>query len=123
VSAVGLVDATLICLEEIGVPVTNTCMMGAFARTSPFPCIPKNIINHGDTEIAEKRIFCLSRKLSGQTKTISPFGVGSSSKERGAVGDWILSMPVPGPLNAELFDWGLPALKNKKFSVFSVPLW
>jgi len=34
VSVVGFVDATRICLEEIGVPVTNTCMMGAFARTT-----------------------------------------------------------------------------------------
>ena len=34
VSLVGVVDATKIGLEEIGTPITNTCMMGAFARTT-----------------------------------------------------------------------------------------
>lgn len=32
--AVGSVDATKIGLEEIGRPITNTCMLGAFARTT-----------------------------------------------------------------------------------------
>jgi len=34
VTLVGVVDATKIGLEEIGTAITNTCMMGAFARTT-----------------------------------------------------------------------------------------
>lgn len=34
VELVGLVDATTVGLEEIGVPITNTSMMGAFARAT-----------------------------------------------------------------------------------------
>ncbi len=34
VSFAGVIDATRIGLEEIGAAVTNTCMMGAFARTT-----------------------------------------------------------------------------------------
>ena len=30
----GIVDATSIAIEEIGVPITNTCMLGAFAATT-----------------------------------------------------------------------------------------
>ena len=31
---IGSVNATNIGLEEVGIPVTNTCMLGAFARTT-----------------------------------------------------------------------------------------
>lgn len=34
ISLIGSVDATRIGLEEIGTAITNTCMMGAFARTT-----------------------------------------------------------------------------------------
>ncbi len=34
VGLIGFVDATRIGLEEIGTAITNTCMMGAFARTT-----------------------------------------------------------------------------------------
>jgi len=34
VALAGVVDATKIGLEEIGTAITNTCMMGAFARTT-----------------------------------------------------------------------------------------
>jgi 2-oxoacid:acceptor oxidoreductase gamma subunit (pyruvate/2-ketoisovalerate family) len=34
VAVLGIVDATKIGLEEIGAAITNTCMMGAFARTT-----------------------------------------------------------------------------------------
>ena len=34
VGVMGLVDATGIALQEIGRPVTNTCMLGAFARAT-----------------------------------------------------------------------------------------
>ena len=33
-SLIGLIDATSIALEETGITVTNTCMLGAFARTT-----------------------------------------------------------------------------------------
>jgi len=33
-SIIGSVDATRIGLEKIGKPITNTCMLGAFARTT-----------------------------------------------------------------------------------------
>ena len=34
VSAMGVVNATQISLEEIGRPITNSCMLGAFAATT-----------------------------------------------------------------------------------------
>ncbi len=34
VSLVGSVDATRIALKEVGIPVTNTCLLGAFARAT-----------------------------------------------------------------------------------------
>lgn len=34
VKKVGIVDATSVALEMLGVPITNTCMLGAFAATT-----------------------------------------------------------------------------------------
>ncbi len=34
VDLIGVVDATQIALEKIGIPATNTCMLGAFAATT-----------------------------------------------------------------------------------------
>jgi len=34
VGLIGSIDATRIALKEVGIPVTNTCMLGAFARTT-----------------------------------------------------------------------------------------
>ncbi len=34
ISRLGLVDATAIAMQEIGVPITNSCMLGAFARAT-----------------------------------------------------------------------------------------
>jgi 2-oxoacid:acceptor oxidoreductase gamma subunit (pyruvate/2-ketoisovalerate family) len=34
IGSAGVLDATRIGLEEVGIPVTNTCMLGAFARAT-----------------------------------------------------------------------------------------
>jgi 2-oxoacid:acceptor oxidoreductase gamma subunit (pyruvate/2-ketoisovalerate family) len=34
IRVVGFVDATKIAMEQLGRPITNTCMLGAFARTT-----------------------------------------------------------------------------------------
>lgn len=45
IGRLGWVDATRIALEEIGSPITNTCMLGAFARTSGWVTIDSILIS------------------------------------------------------------------------------
>jgi len=70
VGVVGFVDATRICLEEIGVPVTNTCMMGAFARTTNWlrlESILGNLIEVFSGPLLEKNIRCAKRGFEEAT--------------------------------------------------------
>lgn len=64
VGMVGFVDATRIGLEEIGTPVTNTCMMGAFARTTGWvqlDSILESLSDNFSGALLDKNIRCAKR--------------------------------------------------------------
>jgi len=61
---VGFVDATRIGLEEIGRPITNTCMLGAFARTTDWVQLDSILRGLGEYftgNILQKNIRCVQR--------------------------------------------------------------
>lgn len=60
-SIIGSVDATRIGLEKIGKPITNTCMLGAFARTTGWvhlDSILDSMEEYFTGEILQKNIQC-----------------------------------------------------------------
>jgi len=64
ISLAGSVDATRIGLEEIGTAITNTCMMGAFARTTGWVQLDSILYALGEKfsgRILEKNITCARR--------------------------------------------------------------
>lgn len=64
VAVIGLVDATRLALEEIRVPITNTCMIGAFARTTGWVQLDSLIHSLGERfsgKVLEGNISCLKR--------------------------------------------------------------
>lgn len=64
ISLVGSVDATRIGLEEIGAAITNTCMMGAFARTTGWVQLDSILIALGEKfsgRILERNTTCARR--------------------------------------------------------------
>lgn len=70
VSVVGFVDATRIGLQEIGAPVTNTCMMGAFARTTGWlklDSILESLSDNFSGILLGKNIRCVKRGFDETT--------------------------------------------------------
>ncbi len=64
VALVGVVDATKIGLEEIGTPITNTCMMGAFARVTGWVQLDSLMYALGERfngTVLERNIRCIER--------------------------------------------------------------
>ena len=64
VSIAGVIDATKIGLEEIGAAITNTCMMGAFARTTGWLQLDSLLISLEERfagKVLEKNIRCVKR--------------------------------------------------------------
>ena len=63
-STVGAVDATWIALQEIGRPITNTSMLGAFARTTGWVKLESVLEGLGEYfngPALEKNIRCVRR--------------------------------------------------------------
>lgn len=60
ISRLGWADATRIALEEIGRPITNTCMLGTFVRTSGWIKIDSILISLEN--YFEGRLLSLNRK-------------------------------------------------------------
>jgi len=61
---IGIVDATGIGLQEIGIPATNTCMVGAFARTTGWvhlECVIHGLGEYFDGDMLKKNIRCAER--------------------------------------------------------------
>jgi 2-oxoacid:acceptor oxidoreductase gamma subunit (pyruvate/2-ketoisovalerate family) len=61
---VGFVDATKIGLEEVGMPITNTCMLGAFARTTGWvglDSIISSLEEYFSGDILNKNKKCVER--------------------------------------------------------------
>lgn len=61
---IGFVDATKIGLEEVGIPVTNTCMLGAFARTTGWVQLDSIVSSLGEYfsgDILNKNKRCVER--------------------------------------------------------------
>lgn len=70
VVVVGFVDATRIGLEEIGAAVTNTCMMGAFARTTGWVqlgSILESLSDNFSGSLLDKNIRCAKRGFEETT--------------------------------------------------------
>jgi 2-oxoacid:acceptor oxidoreductase gamma subunit (pyruvate/2-ketoisovalerate family) len=61
---IGMVDATEVGLKEIGLPATNTCMLGAFARTTAWvelKSLIQSLNEYFDGEMLKKNIRCVER--------------------------------------------------------------
>jgi pyruvate ferredoxin oxidoreductase gamma subunit/phenylglyoxylate dehydrogenase gamma subunit len=61
---VGIDDATGIGLQEIGIPATNTCMLGAFARTTGWvhlESVIHSLTEYFDGDLLKKNIRCAER--------------------------------------------------------------
>jgi 2-oxoacid:acceptor oxidoreductase gamma subunit (pyruvate/2-ketoisovalerate family) len=61
---VGTVDATGIGLQEIGLPATNTCMLGAFAQTTGWlrlESVIHGLTEYFDGDMLKKNIRCAER--------------------------------------------------------------
>lgn len=71
-SLAGTVNATEIGLEEIGSPITNTCMLGAFARSTGWVTLESIIISleeYFQGELLRKNVRCVERGFSETTVT------------------------------------------------------
>ena len=68
----GFVDATRIGLEEIGRPITNTCMLGAFARTTGWvqlDSLLQSLEEYFRGSVLQKNLSCIQRGFE-ETKII-----------------------------------------------------
>lgn len=68
----GFVDATRIGLEEIGRPITNTCMLGAFSRTTGWvqpDSILASLEEYFTGSVLQKNVRCVQRGYD-ETKVI-----------------------------------------------------
>lgn len=69
---IGFVDATKIGLEEVGMPITNTCMLGAFARTTGWvqlDSILSSLEEYFSGDILKKNQRCVERGF-GETEVV-----------------------------------------------------
>lgn len=75
---VGVVDATRIALEEIGIPIPNTCILGTFARTTGWlglDSILSSLKEYFSGNRLEKNIRCATRGFQEvEVKEISKVG-------------------------------------------------
>lgn len=70
---VGRVNATKIALEEIGIAVTNTCMLGAFARTTGWVSLDsvlKSLASYFSGRLLEKNMGAVRRGFEETTLLI-----------------------------------------------------
>jgi len=68
----GFVNATQIGLEEVGMPITNTCMLGAFARTTGWvqlDSILSSLEEYFSGDILKKNQRCVERGF-GETEVV-----------------------------------------------------
>lgn len=71
-STIGTVDAVKIGLEEIGKPITNTCMLGAFARTTGWvqvDSVLSSLEGYFKGDVLRKNVRCVQRGYE-ETKVI-----------------------------------------------------
>jgi Pyruvate/2-oxoacid:ferredoxin oxidoreductase gamma subunit len=64
IGTIGIVDATGIALQEIGAPITNTCVMGAFAATTGWLGLDSLLLSleeHFEGAILDKNRRCMER--------------------------------------------------------------
>ncbi|MBI4330214.1 MAG: 2-oxoacid:acceptor oxidoreductase family protein [Chloroflexi bacterium] len=69
----GNVNAVKIAMEEIGEPIYNTCMVGAFARTTGWISLESlvtTLSDFFDGRVLEKNIKCLKRGAEEATTTV-----------------------------------------------------
>jgi 2-oxoacid:acceptor oxidoreductase gamma subunit (pyruvate/2-ketoisovalerate family) len=63
-SLIGTVNATKIGLEEVGIAVTNTCMLGAFARATGWVSLDSILMSLGEYftgDLLKKNVRCARR--------------------------------------------------------------
>lgn len=61
---IGIIDATEVGLKEIGLPATNTCMLGAFAKTTGWvglESLIQSLSEYFEGEMLKKNIRCVER--------------------------------------------------------------
>ena len=61
---IGMINATEVGLKEISLPATNTCMLGAFARTTEWvslKSLTQSLGEYFEGEMLKKNIRCIER--------------------------------------------------------------
>lgn len=61
---IGMINATEVGLEEIGLPATNTCMLGAFARATDWvgmKSLIQSLSEYFEGDMLKKNIRCVER--------------------------------------------------------------
>ena len=61
---VGMINATEVGLKEIGLPATNTCMLGAFARTTDWvglKSLIQSLSEYFEGDMLKKNVRCVER--------------------------------------------------------------
>lgn len=61
---IGMINATEVGLKEIGLPATNTCMLGAFAKTTGWvelKSLIQSLIEYFNGDLLKKNIRCVER--------------------------------------------------------------
>lgn len=61
---IGMIDATEVGLKEIGLPATNTCMLGAFARATDWvglQSLIQSLSEYFEGDMLKKNIRCVER--------------------------------------------------------------
>jgi len=124
VKRLGLLDATKIALEVLGIPVTNTTMVGAFAKTTGWVRVNsalEGIRNVMPPKVAEKnieaarrasqevRIFELERKELDETSIVNDV-MASGTVAKTAKPKMKLKEEAVGPCGTDLYivntgDW------------------
>src|SRR3989338_5921776 len=109
-----VIDALSIAMETLGVPITNTVMIGALLKASnliPLNSALEQIKNRFNPKLAEKNIEAL-KKAFDSTKIFAPKTVKASAKKAAAKKDTWHDIPLgaivenPGASKANLTgDW------------------
>jgi len=64
VKTIGMINATEVGLKEIGLPATNTCMLGAFARATDWvglKSLIQSLSEYFEGDMLQKNIRCVER--------------------------------------------------------------
>lgn len=70
IATIGYVDALKIGMEEVGRPITNTCMLGAFARTTGWlklESILDSLKEQFSGQMLERNLHCVTRGFEETT--------------------------------------------------------